>query len=203
TALITASYDGADAVEVLRWESSAESEFYKSDDSAHWNETVTVALNNPEGAQKLTLTIGYLTAGNDWWWAIDNVVVYSTAPVELALPANHYFVEDFNSLELGPNVDEGVANATAWTDTPPTGWTVDDSGVPGVGDPATDGVTEWAGWSFANAEWWITTAGDQNRSKFTKATGNAAVADGDEWDDAAHAEGKMSALMSTPEISIA
>jgi hypothetical protein len=113
------------------------------------------------------------------------------------------FTEDFNSLELGPNVDEGVANAAAWTDTPPTGWTVDDSGVPGVDDPATDGVTEWAGWSFANAEWWITTAGDQNRSKFTKATGNAAVADGDEWDDAAHAEGKMSALMSTPEISIA
>ncbi|MCP4895099.1 MAG: hypothetical protein GY911_14965, partial [Actinomycetales bacterium] len=85
------------------------------------------------------------------------------------------FTEDFNSLELGPNVDEGVANEAAWTDTPPTGWTVDDSGVPGVDDPATDGVTEWAGWSFANAEWWITAAGDQNRSKFTKATGNAAV----------------------------
>ena len=34
-----------------------------------------------------------------------------------------------------------------------------------VHDPATDGVTEWAGWSFANKAWWAETAEDQERSQ--------------------------------------
>jgi len=50
------------------------------------------------------------------------------------------FAEDFEGLPLGPNVDEGLAGEAVWTDTPPEGWTIDESGVPGIGDPATDGV---------------------------------------------------------------
>ena len=77
--------------------------------------------------------------------------------------------QDFESLELGPHVDEEVAGESVWTKNPPVGWSIDDSGVPGVGDPEWDGVTEWAGWSFADKAWWAETAGDQLRSEFTKA----------------------------------
>ena len=96
--------------------------------------------------------------------------------------------EDFEGLTLGPRVEEELAGDEVWTDTPPTGWAIDDSGVPGVGDPATDGVTEWAGWAFTNKEWWTQTAGDQRRSEFVLAQGTVAVADPDEWDDAPHPE---------------
>ena len=95
--------------------------------------------------------------------------------------------ENFESLPLGPNLDEGLAGEEVWTVTPPAGWTNDTSGVPGVGT-AQDGVTEWAGWSFTNKDWWAQTAGDQRRTEFELGQGTVAVADPDEWDDAGHAD---------------
>ncbi len=94
--------------------------------------------------------------------------------------------EDFEGLPLGPNVEEVVSGDAVWTNIPPDGWFNDDSDVPGVGDPATDGMTEWAGWAFADKEWWIQAAEDQRRSEFTLGQGTVAIADGDEWDDAPH-----------------
>ena len=94
--------------------------------------------------------------------------------------------EDFEGLELGPNVDEGLAGDAVWTDIPPAGWINDANDVPGIEDPATDGVTEWAGWGFADKDWWIQTAGDQRRSEFDLGQGTVAIADPDEWDDAGH-----------------
>ena len=38
-----------------------------------------------------------------------------------------------------------------------------------------DGVTEWAGWSFADKAWWTETAEDQDRSTFTLGSGTVAV----------------------------
>lgn len=111
------------------------------------------------------------------------------------------FAEDFEGLTLGPKVDEGVAGDKVWTKTAPPGWTIDDKGVPGAGTP-NDGVTEWAGWSFANRVWWTTTAEDQNRSQFTKGVGAVAIADPDEWDDQAHADGRYNTYMSTAPIDI-
>ena len=43
------------------------------------NEVVTLPLNNPDGATKLQLTFGMREAGNDWWWAIDNLAVFGGA----------------------------------------------------------------------------------------------------------------------------
>ncbi|HPC96783.1 MAG TPA: hypothetical protein PLU87_17695, partial [Sedimentisphaerales bacterium] len=127
------------------------------------------------------------------------------AEVELigAPAANVLFAEDFEGLPLGPNVDEALAGDAVWTKTAPEGWLIDDSGMPGVGDPATDGVTEWAGWSFANKDWWVQTAGDQDRSKFTLGIGTVAIADPDEWDDQDHAEGWFDSFLSTPIIDLA
>lgn len=94
------------------------------------------------------------------------------------------FSEDFESLVLGPIVtfDSELRENEAWTETPPAGWTVDESGVPTIGNPDT-GVTEYEGWSFVSRDWWIASAGDQTRSQFIGGSGIIAVADPDEWDD--------------------
>jgi hypothetical protein len=114
--------------------------------------------------------------------------------------------EDFEGLPLGPNVDEALAGDAVWTETPPADWIVDESGVPGIGDPNTDGVTEWAGWAFADKAWWTQTAGDQDRSKFTLGSGTVAIADPDEWDDADHTDsesaGWYKTYLSSPAIDI-
>jgi hypothetical protein len=116
--------------------------------------------------------------------------------------ATRHFFEDFEGLTLGPSVDEGVFGEQVWTKTAPPGWAIDDSGVPGAGDPAQDGVTEWAGWSFAQREWWAQTAGDQRRTEFTKGTNIVAIADSDEYDDLSHPAGSFNTYLSTPAISL-
>jgi hypothetical protein len=116
------------------------------------------------------------------------------------------FSEDFNGLVLGPNVDEEFEGDNVWTKTAPSDWKIDDSGVPGVGDLDNDGVTEWAGWSFADVAWWVEAAGDQGRSEFTLGTGAVAVADPDEWDDLPHADpaeaGWYDTFLTTPTLSL-
>ena len=126
--------------------------------------------------------------------------------VVTTLPARAQTVwfENFESVELGPNVDEGLVGTKVWGKKL-EGWVADDSGVPGT-DTGLDGVTEWAGWSFADKEWWISTAGDQRRSEFTRSSGVALIADPDEWDDQAHEDsesnGWYQTFLSTPAIDI-
>ena len=48
--------------------------------------------------------------------------------------------QNFESLVLGPNLDETLISESAWTKAPPLGWSIDDSGVP-CGNPTQDGVT--------------------------------------------------------------
>ena len=153
----------------------------------------------------MQVEFGYLNAGNNWWWAIDNIEIGDD------------FSEDFEGLELGQNVEEGRlplslqgenALDTVWSKTGPEGWVQDDSGVPGFDDEANDGVTEWAGWSFANKDWWTAVAGDQNRSQYNSGQGTVLVADPDEWDDQGHPpvgdeNGYYVTKIDTPEISLA
>src|SRR6185503_14450802 len=72
TAQITVSYDGGAPIEVMHWSSVSGSPNFHPDSQ---NEGVTVQLNNPPGASTLVITFGLLRAENDWWWAIDNLVV--------------------------------------------------------------------------------------------------------------------------------
>jgi len=70
-------------------------------------------------------------------------------------------------------------NTPVWTTSPTSGldgWTFTKN-INGAG------ADEWNGWSIANREFWRDVAGDQDRSQFTKSTGNAMIADGDEFDD--------------------
>jgi hypothetical protein len=196
TAIVTASIDGADPVRLLLWESDGSSPNFKPDAT---NETVVVDLENPEGAMSLVLEFGLFDAGNDWWWAIDNVQVSGFLKSE-AVPVR-IFSEKFDGVMLTPSVDEAPPG-NFWTKAAPEGWSIDDSGMPGIGDPATDGMAEWAGWSFANKDWWVQVAGDQERSAFELGTGTVAIADPDEWDDAPHADGTFNSFLDTPAINI-
>ena len=116
--------------------------------------------------------------------------------------AQRVFLEDFEELTLGSNVEEIVAGAHVWTHTPPAGWVQDDTKMPGVGDPAKNGITEWAGWSFANKAWWVKAAEDQRRSEFALGQGTVMIADPDEWDDATHTKGLFDATITTRAIGI-
>ncbi len=71
TANITAFFNDQEPVEILLWESDGTSPNFKDDNST--NETITVDLENPQGATSVVLTFGMYDAGNDWWWAIDNI----------------------------------------------------------------------------------------------------------------------------------
>ena len=116
--------------------------------------------------------------------------------------AQRVYSEDFESLSLGPKVEEALAGAQVWTKTPPSGWLIDDSKMPGVGNPAQDGITEWAGWSFASKDWWIAAAGNQRRLEYTLGRGTVMIADPDEWDDSTHLQGLFESTIRTAPIAI-
>ncbi len=163
------------------------------------NEIVVTAYDDTEVEETeeivdINLTV---TSGNA---AFDG---YEIEPVQVTvrtddMPGISLDLETFDDVTLLPAVDERntTDKLNVWTDIPPAGWFVDDSGVPGAGDPGSDGVTEWAGWSFADLDFWIQ-ADYQDRELFTKASGNVAVADCDEWDDSPHDDGYYNAYMTT------
>ena len=194
-ASIVVSFDGGAPVTLAQWSSSAGPNFKSSAP----NETLVFNLNNPAGAQSMVISFRLYDAGNNWWWAIDNLQV-------LARPSRPPVVllnENFNQVPLGPNVDETLAGATVWSGEPPREWSFDDSGVPGINNPAL-GVTEWKGWAITDRQWWAQAAGDQRRSEYTKGVGAIAVADPDEWDDrgSPSSVGPFNAIMRSPWVSL-
>jgi hypothetical protein len=123
------------------------------------------------------------------------------AAFALTAQAQKLYFENFETVPLGKNVEEALAGDQVWSATGPANWVEDDSAMPGLGTP-TDGIVEWAGWSFANRDWWVRTAGDQRRSEFLLAEGTVMIADPDEWDDATHTKGLFNAYATTPSIDI-
>jgi hypothetical protein len=64
---VLVSFDGGDPVVLLE---------LTPDTPTAYNETVTLALNNPDGAKTAVVTWDH-QGHNNWWWAIDNVRIYS------------------------------------------------------------------------------------------------------------------------------
>ena len=48
-------------------------------DGEQINETLEIPIDNPAGATEMTISFGVIDAQNDWWWAIDNITLISTA----------------------------------------------------------------------------------------------------------------------------
>ncbi|MHC4725766.1 MAG: sugar-binding protein, partial [Planctomycetota bacterium] len=165
-----------------------------------------VQLNdNDGGGGRETMTRWFSNDNNSWQDSslFGEAILVAAVEVEKTV----LFSENFDGLVLGPNVDEALAGDAVWTEEPPEGWSIDESGIPGIGMDATDGVTEWAGWAFTDKAWWTEAAGDQNRSQFELASGIVAVADPDEWDDDERLPIPINAdpydtWLTTPEIKI-
>ena len=51
----------------------------KLNDGEQINETLEIPIDNPAGATEMTISFGVVDAQNDWWWAIDNIKLISTA----------------------------------------------------------------------------------------------------------------------------
>lgn len=134
-------------------------------------------------------------------------ILLLTASRQLS-PASIIYSENFDSVALGANKEEGIATGSGgpqtavWSGTAPTGWEIDDSGMQGLDSPDTDGVVEWAGWSFTDQRWWAFTAGQQGREGFLKGGGSIAVTDPDEWDDLAR-KGTYNSYLISPAIPLA
>lgn len=173
----------------------------------------------PAGATSASISFNIANAGNDWWWALDNIEVNDVSGFS---PVTVYS-EDFEDTTLGESVnersapgspvtvpsDEGTIIAgvpfpttavpNAFTHTTPDGWD-NPTSAPDVGNDDL-GVFEWERWSFADKDFWANVAGQQ-RENFANATGTVAIADSDEWDDLDHADGRLTTMLVTPEISL-
>ncbi len=207
TATVVAIYrvGGVDqpGVEVLRWDSDDQGiepgNFFKPDAT---NETVVLSgadLNAPAGAESVRFQFGLTRAGNDWWWAVDNLAVSATVSGN---PTGLY-TENFESVTLQPPVHEvptgcGVnyCDEFTFTHTGPNGTVVT------VASPVTGGVPDWRGWSFVERAFWACASGGPNGSAFTNSSGKVAVADGDEFDDLSSSGGGLDTTMTTPAITI-
>jgi len=187
------------AVEVMRWDSEEGGIFFKPDAT---NESVVLdasMLQIPQGATSVRLEMGLSNAGNDWWWALDNLVMsgdVSGTPTVL-------MSENFEGVALEAPVHEvpsgcGVTYCGEFTHTHdgPNGVLVT------VDSPASGGVNDWFGWSFVDRPFWVCASGGPNGSAFTNSSGKVAVADGDEYDDLAHPPGPLNTVMATPLIDI-
>ncbi len=51
----------------------------KINDGEQINETLEIPIDNPAGVAEMTISFGVVDAQNDWWWAIDNIQLISTA----------------------------------------------------------------------------------------------------------------------------
>jgi hypothetical protein len=72
TANLEVAFDGGEFREVMRWESDPASPNFKDDAT---DELVRLTIDHPADARQMSLKFGLFNAGNDWWWAIDNLSV--------------------------------------------------------------------------------------------------------------------------------
>ncbi|MFE6227863.1 hypothetical protein [Streptomyces sp. NPDC057854] len=121
-------------------------------------------------------------------WGLDGVPIQDLAP------------DAFDGLRgsLRTRVDETgtpdpiAADTVGFTHTPPVGWSIDNSAMP------SGGVTEWRGWTFSTDEFWSFSEGYQGRESNVRARDVFAVADSDEWADAAHGTGQFDSTLVGP-----
>ena len=86
---ITVSFDGGKEELILLFESSGAQTLVtiptlrkneeKVNDLEQVNETLEIPIDNPADATEMVMSFGLLNARNDWWWAIDNIKLISTA----------------------------------------------------------------------------------------------------------------------------
>ena len=191
TGEVLVSFDGGEFESLLTLDASTAG---GNSSLSRGNATERVDVTAPERAEEVRFLFDYRDADSDWWWAIDNL---SLSTVEETAP--RLFAEDFEALALRDAVDEAPQGTGVWTPTPPEGWSRDNAPT------MPQGITEWQGWSFADKDFWIDVAGNQDRDSFARGEGTVAIADGDEWADGGAASGatdSFDSTLTTPGIDI-
>lgn len=183
--VIYAHFDGAAPVQVTQWNSDTSHPNWK--DHAH-NETLEFPVPIPGGAQNMKLSFAYINAQNDWWWAIDNLKLQEGA-------AAPFWTEDFESVTLGPSVNERLsetvfvpsatpetnAKPNSFTHTPPAGWSINNDALSSGYADDDFGLFEFEGWTFTNAAFNAAASNNTQLNGFTKSTGPFAIADSDAY----------------------
>ncbi|MDX2132381.1 MAG: hypothetical protein SFY69_10045 [Planctomycetota bacterium] len=169
TAVIKATYSVGGVpqspVEIFRWDSDSgraasgqqifipPSPFFHNDNP---NEVVNIPLSSiPAGAENVKFEIGLIESRNDWWWAIDNVVVQ--------VNGSNVFTEDFENvpnLSAPPTELPPVAQCfyfSTVTEQNPN-YAVDNSGLVNC-TPGDD----FYGWNAWTTEAWARAGGGGNR----------------------------------------
>ncbi len=115
TATVAVSYNGGSDIEVLRWTSVSGDANFKPGNT---NETVIVPLNNPASATTMTVKFGLTSAENDWWWAIDNLVVFTPLTLQVDVATGGMKILGDTSVAInGYEISSplGSLNAAGWT----------------------------------------------------------------------------------------
>lgn len=81
-------------------------------------------------------------------------------------------------------------------DLAPTGWSIDNTRMPA------GGVTEWAGWSFTNDDFFTAAKPGQGREGNVRSRYVFAVADADEWDDKALGAGEFDSTLISEAVKL-
>ncbi len=199
TAVVTAIYSNGTSdtrVEVLRYQSDPALPNFKNDAP---NELVVLNaadLNAPVGSVSVRFEFALLNAGNDWWWAVDNIGFTANTGT--------LFAETFDAVPLGPAENEGVlacasgvCGPNAYTLTAPN------AGSVSLLSPATGGTPDWRGWSFTSKDYWTCVSGNTPAKAFTLGDNLIAVADGQNFFESGAPSGRLNTIYSTPSINIA
>ncbi|QDU58512.1 PEP-CTERM sorting domain-containing protein [Aeoliella mucimassa] len=188
TGTIEVSYDnGSSWDEILLFDSTS-----KPNDAI--NENLEISLGAVGGETSMQLRFGYLNAGNDWWWAVDNLDVQDST--------GSLWSEDFEGLPYGDSVDEVNPGYTENTDviatTGQNGWVIDNSQNTYTANSANR--EDFDSWVIIDKDYWnvVPDAGQNRDTQFTAANNDhIAVADGDVSE-----QGVLNTLLVTPSIPL-
>ena len=75
-ATLDVTFDGTNFINLLTYDANDTTAFPTD---ALFNDPVNIDVNNP-GSGTMQFRFGMNNASNDWWWAVDNIVVTGTVP---------------------------------------------------------------------------------------------------------------------------
>ena len=107
--IVTVRFDGGDPIVLSNWLSDESQAGYKDHST---NETVILALQNPEGAQTAQIGFQLTNADNNWWWAVDNIAVTEGQPIDERNAVEFDAWDAQGGLLVRPELD---ANLTSFT----------------------------------------------------------------------------------------
>ena len=167
TANLTVSFDGAPEVELFLWESVSGSNFK----AAATNETLVVPINNPAGSANMKLRFGMTNGDNDWWWAIDNLEIFTPLALEVDVQTGGMQILGDPSVALKGYEINSPGGSLA-----PAGWIAGNldaqgvgSSVPGPSDFDSSGLVDAGDIKTWEGAYGSTGAGDADRDGDTDA----------------------------------